>query len=448
MLRLRPGKSKKNTDASFRATEPHTVQLPSSSGLEDSASSNHILCLGWNEYPNRSVLSAASGVDIDVIRPPSLYRQALDTLSVTCQHSMKHQSPSEDEQELQDTTASSAPSPPADNTIEEVGSRSIVKPQKGRQLKCPHSNCTHEGTFPRGYELERHVRVKHENKRPYSCPFPGCYKGTTTPSYARSDKLTSHIRNAHGRHTEKLLHCCLESCTHSALTLDLLGVHIRRNHIKRNYSRETVYEGEKARALLNAASPKYRQCPLWRCAKQLPLSNIIRHLSEHSTVDLEDATADLSLEGYAISNEARVRFDPEQRDQEVLQAYACSGVCVRVRCPICNDIFDTHESFQLHVREEHFIAEGQKEHFRAWREDVSSLSNKHILAAAPWKLWGSNWDGMNTICPCCGYITPNKGDIDYHTSMLADPEAIKPHRRAILKLYPEFATHPVWKDLD
>jgi hypothetical protein len=32
--------------------------------------------------------------------------------------------------------------------------------------------------------------------------------------------------------------------------------------------------------------------------------------------------------------------------------------------------------------------------------------------------------------------------------MLADPEEIKPYRRAILKLYPDFATHPVWKDLD
>ena len=358
---------------------------------------------------------------------------------------MTHGSSPSCELDVQGNSCSSADSSSRNDTAEGTGSRSIVQFRKSLQRTCPYATCTYEGVFPRQYELDRHIRVKHDGKKPYSCPFPGCYRGITAPSYPRADKLTSHIRNVHGRHTEQLLKCGYHWCRSSTMTLDLLGVHIRRAHSDTRVFGKPPSDG-KARALLNAASPKYRQCPLWRCAKQLPLSNIIQHLAQHSTVDLEDATADLSLEGYAISNEARVRFDPKQTDQEVLETYACSGVRVRVRCPMCNDIFETHEYFQLHVREEHFIAEGQKEHFQLWREYAKGLGRGYNFAV--WQDWGFFQKKDDLRCPYCGYITPNMSDIDHHTSMLADPEAIKPHRRAILKLYPEFATHPVWKDLD
>lgn len=39
------------------------------------------------------------------------------------------------------------------------------------------------------------------------------------------------------------------------------------------------------------------------------------------------------------------------------------------------------------------------------------------------------------------------GQSEHHIGMLADPKDIKPFRKAILKLDPAFADHPVWNDL-
>ena len=399
------------------------------------------------------MLPAASCVDVGVSCPLSV---TLKTSSVDFERHKPHQSSSGVEQYVEGNllyiegtgpSSSTSPSSVADNTNEESGSKTVVKSKQGLQLKCPHANCTHARTFPRLYELKRHIRVKHGGQKPFSCPFKGCFKGATAPSYARSDKLTSHIRNVHGKHMEKLLDCCFDDCMSPPLTLDLLGLHIRHAHAKPNPFGEAVYCDEKARALVNAASTKYRQCPLWRCAKPLRLPNFIQHLSEHSTEDLEDAIAELNMEGYVISNKSHVRCNPELSDNEMVQASARSVVRIRVRCPMCNDTFETLQSLQMHIVDEHLIAESQKEHYSAWKEYFRKFSDR-VKILGPWGDWELVARIHHLTCPFCERPQIGAYSTDHHVSMLADTDEVKLHRRAILKLYPDFSTHPVWKDLD
>ena len=149
------------------------------------------------------------------------------------------------------------------------GKTSAAGRHRNHHLKCPYDDCTHEGTFHRRYELQRHVLVKHKDEKPFQCPYAGCFSRNEKTAFARADKLTSHVRSVHARHADKLLECCAHGCNKTALPLDLLGVHIWQAQ-----ATPTVLShfDEKARGLKAAASTAYRQCPLWRCAKMMPLS--------------------------------------------------------------------------------------------------------------------------------------------------------------------------------
>ena len=328
------------------------------------------------------------------------------------------------------------------------GNSSKIKARKGPLLSCPHTNCTHEGSFLRRYELDRHIRVKHGGKKPFSCPFPGCFQGTVPPSYARADKLTSHIRNVHAKHRDKALHCCFPDCTQAPLPIGILGVHIRQAHGWQTGTGRCHIADEGARAMCNAASTAHLQCPLWRCAKSSPLSLFMQHLEGHTSVELVEATDVLKSDGYHISHMTRSSPQLEPSDDYNAEEGG-SSVHVQVRCPVCDDAFGTHEALWGHIDEEHLVAGDHQSHFRTWRqcaEDSHKFVRTHRFH--PWQEWSLDvykvWD---TICPSCGYYQRRYHSCDHHTSMLVDSDEIRPYRGAILKLYPEFATHPVWKDL-
>lgn len=191
-------------------------------------------------------------------------------------------------------------------------------PREKVHLKCPHISCTRKGTFPRTYELEWHIRVKHDGNKPFACPFPGCFKGTTAPSYSRSDKLTSHIRNVHSRHLDKLLDCCVEGCTSTPLPIDLLGAHICHAHSGWCWSFPHYHiDDERARALHHAGSRAYRQCPLWRCAKLLRLTSFMAQLQEHTRVELSEVVASLASEGYQIVETSTLQRQSERQTKRM-----------------------------------------------------------------------------------------------------------------------------------
>ena len=332
------------------------------------------------------------------------------------------------------------------------GTTSAVGRRRNRRLKCPYDDCIHEGTFHREYELQRHVRVKHEGKKPFQCPFPGCFNRTEVTSYARADKLTSHIRNVHARHAGKLLDCCMDGCTQKPLPFDLLGVHIWQAHVaKQNlWTQLGIHiHIENARALYAAASTAYRQCPLWRCAKSIPLTKFIQHLTTHTIEESYDDLEALESEGYLVSGDSNSRSQSELRTGPRPQQGHCSpSVQVYVKCPVCNQLFNVQNELQEHIDQEHLIAGAHKQHFIAWRRYArESQKFRHTGKSGMWSRWAVKFSSKGIECPYCQATLTQYDGGSHHIPMLANIEELTPYRRAILKLYPDFATHPIWGDL-
>ena len=120
---------------------------------------------------------------------------------------------------------------------------------RSAHLNCTVTDCRHKKPFPRDYELQRHIQYMHCTDRPFCCPYLGCYKGQATSSFARPDKLTSHIRAVHGRQTETLLQCCITDCSCPPLPLDLLGQHIRFAHPSSLTKHNPLHDANLARAI-------------------------------------------------------------------------------------------------------------------------------------------------------------------------------------------------------
>ena len=106
-----------------------------------------------------------------------------------------------------------------------------VERGSGENLTCDHDGCSYKGAFPRQWKLQRHIASKHTTEKPYWCPVVGCVKGNGAPAFARPDKLTAHVRAVHYGTDVKAI-CPANTCTDKALTLDLLGVHVKSEHLK------------------------------------------------------------------------------------------------------------------------------------------------------------------------------------------------------------------------
>jgi hypothetical protein len=328
-----------------------------------------------------------------------------------------------------------------------ISGRNAVK--KNLRLRCHHEECTHEGTFARHYELSRHIRTKHGDKKRFVCFFPGCYKRTRPTSFAREDKLVSHFRTVHGRQSEKLLHCPIQGCTRYPLTLDFLGPHVWQAHCNQGQLPESIRSfDEKARAIINATSTAYIQCPLWRCTTPVALLYFMQHITAHSAAELQEAASELRTRGYLLCHEGHAHYRCDGEYINTLTTHSYERLSVQACCPMCSGTFHNLEALQDHIDEEHLVAEDQKEHFRDWREYSRRTEMfRPTCTFSPWQRWVSA-NILNLKCPSCEHSQQRTHRTsDHQTFMLADPEGIKPYRRDILKLYPQFASHPVWKDL-
>lgn len=341
--------------------------------------------------------------------------------------------------------------------LEKDASLSNTRPRKCKespQLKCDFPDCTHEGTFPRTWELRRHMESKHHvgAKRFVCCAERCLNKQSQSPwAFTRSDKLTAHVKATHNRDTI-FAACPIDGCNLGHCTLETLGVHIARAH----------KDCEAGRAILNASSCKVRKCPLWRCGKHVKTRDLQGHVAGHPKHDVLAATLELNHEGLVVKHAAV----SSQQDSAHL------GLVINVPCPICNTTSDDMDHFVTHFWANHlFLAgSGGADHFKAWKSVlIRHTPNSDLLPWANLRYWVLSRRGLETIaCPSCLLTFGDSGRSRYrmtnsqraamdaiftHHLSLLRPEAeviaeVFPHRVQILRLYPEFVSHSVFADFD
>jgi cAMP phosphodiesterase len=85
-----------------------------------------------------------------------------------------------------------------------------------------------------------------------------CVKGNSAPTFAHPDKLIAHVCTIHYSKDAKAVYPA-NNCTDKVLTLDLLGVHIKSEHLRNRHDR--VIRGM-LRTIANAASADHHRYPL------------------------------------------------------------------------------------------------------------------------------------------------------------------------------------------
>jgi hypothetical protein len=324
------------------------------------------------------------------------------------------------------------------------------KHKKSRQLKCEFEGCTHKGTFQREWELTRHIETKHiVGTGSFVCRAEGCFNKQMPWTFTRPDKLTSHIKTVHNRDTV-FTACPISDCNFGQRTLETLGVHIQRAHKNR----------QEGRAVLNASTCKVRKCPLWRCGKSVKARELPGHVAGHAKDDVLAASSRLQSEGLNAAATS-----------------GSSGMIITVSCPICNGTSDDIDGFIAHIWASHLFTEGGADHFISWKsiltENAAKWRHAEIASVSPWNVldesvmfrsradtvqcssclfsfsgWGERW----WSAPSESQQTARNAVTTHHLSLLR-PEVevvaeLYPHRMWILRLYPEFVSHPVFADFD
>jgi uncharacterized C2H2 Zn-finger protein len=313
---------------------------------------------------------------------------------------------------------------------------------------CDERNCHYKGAFKSPYELARHTQTLHggTSAKRFICGALGCFRGQQPWSFARADKLTSHIKATHNYNTV-FNQCPVVTCTYGPCTLEVLGVHIQHAH----------YGLEEGRAVFNATPCKTRRCPLWRCGKHIATDGFMAHIITHASEDIEPAKSSLDLEGFFVET------TPQHK------------ITVHVVCPVCEFVLLDTKQFARHLADDHLHASnsGGIVHFEKWKaywEKNAQKFRSQVKELLPW----SRIRDISTYshkrdyqCPCCPFSVMGAGRWfedsqdqrdkrtlirEHHLSLLR-PEAevvaeLYPHRMAILRICPGFVTHPVFADFD
>jgi hypothetical protein len=305
-------------------------------------------------------------------------------------------------------------------------------------------DCKNEVTFSRKSDLERHERLKHSHRcdeKRFVCCAQGCFRGQMPWTFARSDKLTSHIKTTHNQGTI-FGRCPIKDCNFGPSTLEILGAHIRRAH----------QDDEAGRAVLNATSCKALRCPLWRCGKHVSVVKLLNHITSHAREEIEAAKPSLELVGLLV--QCTCEYD----------------ITIKVICPVCQTASANMKQFIEHLSSEHLYtpSSGDWEHFELWRAYLGQHSVTLAEKLLPWSPIYETYLPLrkgDIACPSCPFSVANlklhwtsdqqakESPIREHHLSLLRPEAevikeLYPHRMQILRLWPEFVTHPVFADLD
>lgn len=293
------------------------------------------------------------------------------------------------------------------------------KPRDPNDLKCQYPGCRSTATFKRKYELNRHMQ-KHD--KPLPCPVVHCERRDLRPYY-RIDKLTDHLRIAH-REDEDCL-CPVTNCTAVPMTFDLFKLHAR-NH---SYSCFQEYAGI---GCPGRVSIDARQCAIENCQKWLPISEMQNHLRSH-------------------------KGSERLRERTVIEQMGYDAATTKIVCPVplCNHRFRDHAEFAEHVEAVHLTTDMAhldkfRQHMRNW---LSRSGRYSFTLGRAWQSWGGflQYSLSKEFCPACGESCASEDGIfwriDHHLVLLKDPNEVRPYRREILRVCPEFSTHPVFSDI-
>ncbi|XTI87392.1 hypothetical protein V2W45_412488 [Cenococcum geophilum] len=288
------------------------------------------------------------------------------------------------------------------------------KPRDSNALKCDFPGCHSRATFKRKYELQRHMK-KHERKEMYPCPAIDCdRKGSR--SFYRADKIVHHLRTGHGGNDSYL--CPLAGCLTHPMSFDEIKLHARSHGWKCN---STV-------KILRRIPARQRQCMLKNCLKRLDILKMQSHLLGHTMNERLEETAAIQQMGY---------------DTET----------VKVICPLCKLLLRNHGGFTAHLQSVHLTTDST--HLAQFRESVAGiLCNVFSPNGLSWETWRVQYYHWNTtesmLCLTCGQPALARGqlgEIDHHLQLLTKPDEIRPYRWDILRLCPDFGSHPVFDDV-
>lgn len=317
--------------------------------------------------------------------------------------------------------------------------RPISEPSEapeGSSLKCNFPACRSKTTFNREHDLRRHMD-KHVPRQTFDCPAVNCkYRGRK--AFYRSDKLIAHLNAGHDEET--LFACPVPGCLSNSVLLSraMLALHMRNHYLPRSYP------GEKYRNALSICDEN-RTCPVETCSQKLVrnlpqarleriypslargrvLQKIQEHVLQHSEAERIASSTEIAALG----------FDP-------LNGY--------VICPLpsCGMTLPDISAFRLHLIDHTVI---DPNHFHDWKNEVSSFVHD---ASCPWDKWSplyrySSNKELELVCPTCGEVSKGSfGDSFTHQlDLLKDPKEFYGCREQILRLYPEFGSHPVFEDV-
>jgi hypothetical protein len=323
-------------------------------------------------------------------------------------------------------------------------------------LTCPELNCKYNGSFRTNYELRRHSSVQHsksEEDRQFECCAHGCQKGQSRARFARADKLTAHIRAVHNM--TSTFACPHIDC--SRFTLNCLELFV---HSQSHLESQDVENNALLRAVANAVSPTFFQCPVWRCKKRVPLFRTIDHLLDHGDREIRSTSRDLDVMNYSYAPSVEGVHD------NLDLSWAAPFMRVFVSCPICSSKSPNHAEFESHFVEKHVQKDPQ--HFGIWIAHVAGTLTSHgyvplnaslmmdgyLRKATVWKTWrftlmSSHAVNLQLRCPVCRTTEKIGEDITavHHLSLLDHNSNLAEHRWKVLALFPGLASHPVFTDL-
>lgn len=299
--------------------------------------------------------------------------------------------------------------------------------------------------FSRPWELSRHTLTQHQKEKRFVCTVTGCFKGRSPPAFARPDKLTDHYKKAHKR--DDLVECPAKNCERR-FTLELIGAHIDFAHTT------WVVVKEELRPLRNASDAHHRKCPYWRCRKHVKLASFLEHIVSHSLDDLNAMEEDLRQERYFYVRNGCSHLAPVEGIHNCLVTALC------ILCPICDEVCGSHAAFEQHFTIRHLLLQDAAscEHFFQWKNHVESNTTVRSgsKSPSPWKEWyDRDWKkNSKRECPFCRKNLESRWRHDaskHHIRLLRNAEEaiaeLYPHGQAILRLYPDFKSHPVFADL-